>query len=335
MRALILTAVVAFGLSQTPVAPPAQAPTAAPAAPVPGTDIYLLSLSGGVPSMKAAKPAPVSNAPGYDNQPNFSADGSRILFAGNRDGKQTDVFSFDRASGRITQLTQTAENENSPTFVPAGAGPPGSFGVVQSEFDKNGNRPTPAIQRLWRFNAEGKSPSLILANIDPVGYHAWIDSARLVLFVLGAQGKPATLQIANVKSGKAEIAAEGIGRSLHRIPATTHASFVQREASGEFWVKEIDVTSKKIDPLVKAVEGSSDRDMAWMPDGKTILMSSGTKVFSWTRLPAGASAKVGGAAGWTEVFDAASHQLGAISRIAVSPKGDAVAIVVAEPSTRK
>ena len=64
-----------------------------------------------------------------------------------------------------------------------------------------------------------------------------------------------------------------------------------------------------------------------MPDGKTILMSAGTKVMSWTRLPA----KEGGAAGWTEVFDAAAHQLGAITRLAVSPKGDAIAIVVAEP----
>jgi hypothetical protein len=61
--------------------------------------------------------------------------------------------------------------------------------------------------------------------------------------------------------------------------------------------------------------------MAWMPDGKTILMSGGTKVFSWTR----------GGSGWTEVFDAAPHNLGAVSRIAVSPKGDAVALVVAEP----
>ncbi len=39
-----------------------------------------------------------------------------------------------------------------------------------------------------------------------------------------------------------------------------------------------------------------------MPDGKTIVMSAGTKVWSWTR----------GAAGWVEVFDA-------------------VALVVAEP----
>lgn len=297
-----------------------QAAQPAPA-PVPGTDLYLVPMANGVASLKSAKPTPISSAPGYDNQPNFSPDGSRVLFAGNRDGKQIDIYAFDRNGSRITQVTRTPENENSPTFVPAGVGPAGSFGVVQSEFDKNGNRPTPAIQRLWRFNADGKSPSLILANIDPVGYHAWIDDDRLVLFVLGAQGKPATLQIASVKTGRGEVVAEGPGRSLHRIPGTSLASFVQRDGE-EFWVKQLDITSKKIEPLVRAVAGSSDRDMAWMPDGKTMVMSAGTKIFAWTR----------GAAAWTEVFDAAAHNLGVVSRIAVSPKGDALAIVVAEPT---
>lgn len=316
---VILYLVTIAGLLQAPAAPPVLAPAQAPAPP-PGTDIYMVPLSGGVASMKSAKPIAVSAAPGYDNQPNFNSDGNRILFAANRDGKQTDVFEFDRQRGAVTQRTQTPENENSPTNLPDGTGPSGSFSVVQSEFDANGARPASPIQRLWRFEPQGK-PSLILADINPVGYHAWMDSDQLVLFVLGAQGKPATLQIASVKTGKAEIAADNIGRSLHRIPGTRLASFVQREASGEYWVKQIDPASKKIDPLVKAVEGSSDRDMAWMPDGKTMLMSSGTKVFSWTR----------GAAAWTEMFDAAPHQLGVVSRIAVSPKGDAVAIVVAEP----
>ena len=212
-------------------------------------------------------------------------------------------YVFDRASGKATQLTQTAENENSPTYLPAGIGAAGGFSVVQSEFDASGGRPASPIQRLWRFNAAGKSPQLILADINPVGYHAWMDAGQLVLFVLGQQGKPATLQIASVKTGKAEIVTDNIGRSLHRIPNTRLASFVQREGSGEFWIKQIDVSSKKIDPLVKAVEGSSDRDYAWMPDGKTILMSAGTKVMSWTAAVR-SLAKEGGAAGWTEVFDA-------------------------------
>ena len=308
----LLVVALSFGLLQAPQPAPA---------PPPGTDIYLLSMSGGLASLKSAKPSRVSVAPGYDNQPNFSPDGQWILFAANRDGKQSDIFAFEWRHGTITQLTQTPENENSPTYVPQGAGADGSFTVVQSEFDKAGAKPAAPIQRLWRFNAQGKSPQLILPDINPVGYHAWIDADRLVLFVLGAQGKPATLQIASVKTGKAEVVTDNIGRSLHRIPGTRLASFVQREPSGEFWIKQIDITSKKIDSLVKAAEGSSDRDYAWMPDGKTILMSTGTKIVSWTR----------GATGWTEVFDGGPHQLGAITRLAVSPKGDAVAIVVAEP----
>jgi len=315
MKTFVLLAALA---TQAPASQPAPA-----AAPPPATDIYLVPMSDGPSSLMTVKPMPVSAAPGYENQPHFSADGNRILFAANRDGKQIDIYAYDRGTRRVTQLTQTPENENSPTFVPAAAGPAGSFGVVQSEFDKDGNRPTPAIQRLWRFNADGKAPSLILANIDPVGYHAWIDDDRMVLFVLGAQGKPATLQIASVKTGKGEVVAEGPGRSLHRIPGTALASFVQRDGD-DYFVKQLDVTSKKIETIVKAVAGSADRDMAWMPDGKTMLMSAGTKIYSWTR----------GAAGWTEVFDAAAHQMGTVSRIAVSPKGDALAIVMSEPTKK-
>ena len=281
--------------------------------------------------MKSAKPMPVSTTPGYDNQPMFSPDGSRILFAANHDGKQTDIYAFDRAGSRVTQLTRTAENENSPTFLPAGIGDPGGFSVVQSEM-RPPNAPPGPIQRLWRFNAGGANPQLLLADINHVGYHAWVDADRVGLFVLG---QPNSLQLASVKTGKGEVVATTIGRSLHRIPTSAEApvgkpgtrliSFVHREPSGELWVKQIDVDTKKIDALVKAVAGDTERDMTWMPDGKTILMSGGTKVYSWTR----------GASGWTEVFDASAHGLGAVSRLAVSPKGDAVAIVVAEPGPKK
>ena len=286
-----------------------QAPAPSQPAAPPATDIYLLSLPAGIASMKAAKPSPVSTAPGYDNQPMFSPDGARILFAANRDGKQIDIYEFERASGKVVQLTETPTNENSPTYLPAGLGAAGDFSVVRTEPDKT--------QRLWRFDARGRNPQVMLTEVKPVGYHAWVSADTVALFVLG---QPATLRIANVGTGQAAIVAEGIGRSLHRVPGTRSIGIVQRESSGEFWVKQVDVSTRRIEPLVKAVEGSADRDMAWTPDGQSILMSSGTRVFAWTR----------GAAGWTEVFDAAAHALGAVSRLAVSPKGDAVAIVVTE-----
>jgi len=304
MRALILLLAAGLGLSQ---AQPAPAPAAAPP---PGTDIYLVPLAAGLAGMKDAKPVPVSNAPGYDNQPMFSPDGGRILFAANRDGKQIDIYAFDRASGHVSQLTQTAENENSPTFLPAGLGEAGGFSVVQTEPDRS--------QRLWRFNAAGKNPQLLLAEVKPVGYHAWVEPDHLAMFILG---QPATLQVGRVATGKAEIVARDIGRSLQRVPGTRKVSFVQRESPTAFTIKEIDLDSRQIASLVAAVEGSSDRDYAWMPDGRTVLMPAGTKVFAWTR----------GAIGWTEVFDAAAVQLGVVTRLNVSPKGDAVAMVVAEP----
>lgn len=304
MRTLALLLVAGFGWLQAQ-----PAPVPAPAPP-PATDIYLVPLSGGLASMKAAKPVPLSVAPGYDNQPMFSPDDSRVLFAANRDGKQSDIYQFERAGGRIAQLTQTAENENSPTFVPAGLGPAGSFSVVQTEPDRS--------QRLWRFDAAGKNPQLLLADVKPVGYHAWVEPDHLVMFILG---QPATLQVGRVATGKAEVVAKDIGRSIHRIPGTRLVSFVQREAASVFWIKQIDIDSRQITPLVQTVEGSSDRDYAWMPDGKTLVMTAGTKVFSWTR----------GAAAWSEVFDGTAYQLGALSRLAVSPAGDAVALVVAEP----
>lgn len=311
MRALILLLAAGLGLAQAQPAP-------APAAPPPGTDIYLVTLPAGLASMKTAKPVPVSTAPGYDNQPMFSPDGGRLLFAANRDGKQIDIYAFDRASGHVSQLTQTAENENSPTFLPAGIGEPGGFSVVQTEPDRS--------QRLWRFDAAGKRPHLVLADVKPVGYHAWVEPDHLAMFILG---QPATLQVARVSTGQAEVVARDIGRSLHRVPGSRTVSFVQREAVGfvqrdrpaAFTIKEIAIDTRQITSLVATVEGSADRDYAWMPDGRTVVMSSGTKIFSWTR----------GATGWTEVFDAATFQLGGVSRLSVSPTGDAVAMVVAEP----
>jgi Tol biopolymer transport system component len=307
MRIPAVIALLVAIVSSQPPAPPAPP---APPSPPPSTDIFILPLAGGLGSLKQVAPLPASTAPGYDNQPMFSADGQRLLFAANRDGRQIDVFLFERKTSRIAQLTDTPENENSPTWLPAGIGDPGGFSVVRTEADK--------AQRLWRFDARGRNPQLVLTDVKPVGYHAWIDAQTLALFVLGP---PSTLRIATVADGTAVTVTEGIGRSLQRVPRARLVSFVQKEASGEFWIKQIDASSKAIVPLVRAGDGTVERDVAWMPDGRTLLMSAGTKVLSWTR----------GETAWTEVFDAATHQLGVVSRMAVSPQGDALAIVVAEP----
>jgi Tol biopolymer transport system component len=296
----IATLIVVLAVQQ-PVAP----------SPPPATDIYELSFTGSVDSLARALPRPVATERGYDNQPSYTLDGAFILFTANRDGKQTDIYEFDRSSRRIRQLVATAEAEYSPTIVPGGDG----FSVIRVEAD--------GTQRLWRFDRSGANPRIVLQDIKPVGYHAWIDGDALVLFVLG---KPPTLQRARLSTGTGEVVARDIGRSLQRIPGGRSVSFVQREADGTFWVKSFDAAGGAITAIAPVAPGSTDRDCAWLPDG-TLLMSSGTRIFARLAGTGGDPTK----GEWREVFDAAAHQLGAVSRMAVAPDGKAIAIVAQEP----
>jgi hypothetical protein len=141
-----------------------------------------------------------------------------------------------------------------------------------------------------------------------------VDEHLVALFVLGS---PATLRLADLRTGEAEIIAEGIGRSLHRIPGRRAISFLRRAPGGERWIEEVDIASRKVRRLVRPLEPGED--YAWLPDGK-LLMGQGAKLFLWD--PA-----VGG--DWREVADLGAAGVREITRLSVSPRGDRLALVVA------
>jgi dipeptidyl aminopeptidase/acylaminoacyl peptidase len=283
----------------TPPPPP-------PPPPPPGTDIYELSFDGRLDSLSAVAPVAVVRERGYENQPFYTPDGAAILLTANLDGKQTDIYEFDRKTRQVRRLTATTEGEYSATVTPDGKG----FSVIRVEAD--------STQRLWRFDRNGTNPRLVLTEIRPVGYHTWIDDDQLALFVLG---KPATLQHARVSTGKTVVIAQNIGRSLHTIPNTRAVSFVHRESAQAVWVKQFDPATGAITPLVQLQQGNNEGDVTWTPDG-TLLMSAGTKVYAWRR----------GDKDWREVYDVAAHKLGAVTRLAVAPDGRSIALVVNEPA---
>lgn len=283
-----------------------QAQPATPPEAPPATDIYLLEAGSGLESLKHVKPLPLAVEKGYDNQPFFTPDGRMVLFTASRDGKQTDIYEHTRG-GATRKLIGTPEGEYSPTITPDGG-----ISVIRVEAD--------GTQRLWRFDRNGTTPRVLLPDVKPVGYHAWIDGETLALFVLG---KPATLQIAKVGPGRADTVASDIGRSIQPIPGRRAVSFVQREGDGRYVVKQFDGDTRRVSVLTDAVAGSADRYSAWMADG-TLLMTSGTRLFAWK-----AGDKL-----WREVYDVAPHGLAGLSRIAVSPDGKAIAIVVSESRQR-
>lgn len=276
------------------------------AAAPPDTDIFLAPLSPGAAAF-VGTPVNITHSPGYDNQPSFTPDGAAILFTSNRGGTQTDIYRYDIGSGATARVTNTPESEYSPTVTPDAA----HISVIRVEAD--------GTQRLWRFTLDGRAPELVLAGVKPVGYHAWADDRTLALFVLGS---PATLQIADARTGKADSLVRGINRSIQRIPGRATISFVQRippaREGGEPTLKisELDPASRRVTPLTDAVAGAKEADLAWTPDGM-LLMADKDVLYGWK----------GGQAAWQKLADLAALGLHGVTRIAVSPKGDRIAFV--------
>ena len=152
---------------------------------------------------------------------------------------------------------------------------------------------------------------MILEKIKPVGYHLWIDNHTLALFVLG---KPNTLQIVDTRTEKAEVIAENPGRILRLIPHQQKLSFVHKMSDQEWDVKAYDLKTHEITRIIKTFTGVED--YAWTPAG-VLLMAKDSKLF--------ARRKTDWA--WVELADFSNSGLKNITRIAVSPKGDRIAVV--------
>jgi dipeptidyl aminopeptidase/acylaminoacyl peptidase len=282
--------------------------------PPPDTEIFLAPLSVRAGRLEVGRPVNISNSPGYDNQPSFTPDGRSVLFTSVRGGgTQSDIYRYDIASKQVTRVTDTPESEYSPTVTPDGR----HISVVRVEAD--------STQRLWQFTLDGRNPALVLADVKPVGYHAWADDHTLALFVLG---QPATLQVADTHTGKADVVATNIGRSLLRIPGRRTISFVDRQPAAQpgepptLWIRELDPATRQVTPLVRAVTGATEADCAWTPDG-TLLMASGGALYGWRR----------GDAAWFRIADLLASGLSGVSRLAVSPKADFIALVESVPAT--
>jgi WD40 repeat protein len=274
-------------------------PSPPPAATPPASDIFIIDVASHNGKMTLGRPVKITDVAGYNNQPSFMPDGQSILYTSIRD-KQADIYRYDIKSGATTQVTKTPESEYSATLMPDGR----SISVVRVEAD--------GTQRLWRFPLAGGEPSLILERIKPVGYHLWIDDHTLALFILG---KPNTLQLVDTRTEKAETIAENPGRILRRIPHQNKFSFVHKISEKEWAIKAFDLRTRTSASLIDTLTGVED--YSWMPSG-ALLMGKDSTLFSVIPLT-GKS--------WSEVADFKSAGLKNITRIALSPKGDRIAIV--------
>ncbi|MEO8126803.1 MAG: hypothetical protein ABJF23_28465 [Bryobacteraceae bacterium] len=264
-----------------------------------GSDILLAAVRIHRGRVTVGQPVNITNRPGYDNQPSFTPDGRGLLFTSIREDKQADIYRYDLKTGQTERLTKTPESEFSPATGSGGK----TFFTVRVEADQT--------QRLWEFQADGSSPKLVLDAVKPVGYFAFADARSVALFILGT---PPTLQLADTRTGHSEVIASNIGRPILKIPGRHAISFLEKQADGVWWIKEVDPKTRKVKPIVKALEGSEY--FAWAPDG-TLLMTKGSKLYECRPLAGGE---------WIEAAEFPAK----VSRVAVNSRGSQIAVVVDE-----
>ena len=265
----------------------------------PSTDVWLVSMKQSGSQVSFGEPKNLTNRVGYDNQPGFSADGKTLLYTRMVGNGPTDIWKIAVPSGKPTAATTTPQSEYSATATPDGR----SFSVIRVELPDS-------TQRLWKFPLDGHgAPSLVLENVKPVGYHVWAGEHTLVLFVLG---RPATLQIADDRTGASEIVAKDIGRALSKVPGRNAVTYLQQAHDSASWIAELNVLTKETTRLMQPPKGADYH--VWTPGG-ALIAGSGSSLLVWN------------SDRWDQIADFARWGVRGITRLAVSPKGDWLAFV--------
>ena len=204
---------------------------------MPGFDIYVGDLALQNNRLKVSHLEALTTRSEYDNQPLFLPNGDSLLYTaaitnkkiGQKIGQtveqtveQTDSMFVSLESGQVSNLTNSIESEYSPTLMPTG----NSFSVIRAVDNK---------QKLWRYPLHPEQPfaepaTELLSNINPVGYHAWVDNDRVLLFVLGESN---TLQLANIQKQTSRVIDENIGPSLFAIPRSPLMSYTASIGKGD------------------------------------------------------------------------------------------------------
>lgn len=291
------------------------------AAQVPSTDIYLIKIDKRPGKQIFGEPVNITKREGYDNQPFFLWDGRTILYTSIREDKQADIYSYDIKKKKTRRLTRTPEDEYSPTLMPDGR----HISVVRVEAD--------STQRLWKFDMKGKNPELILPNVKGVGYHAWKNDSQVVLFMLG---DTFSLQLANVRTGEVQVLDEEIGRSLAVSHNGAGIYYVSKKDSNAWYIMEIGRLhtheGERVRPqrLMQLPGGTEDFIMDW--DFNIYTGCGGQVLFYGSRKAgSGIPPKCAGLEklpAWQVLHDLGGTEAEQFYRLALSPNGDYLAVVV-------
>jgi Tol biopolymer transport system component len=268
----------------------------------PASDIFLADVTwrDGVPRISAVRNA--TQRQGYDNQPWFTSDGSAFLYSSERDG-QTDIFRYDVHTSTSTRLTNTPENEYSPSLMGE------RMVVVRWPTDMS-------TGALWWYSRDGRPLEQVRGSVPRVGFYAFVGDETLALFI---NDSTQSFVLSNTRTEDFERIGERMNGSAPRtIPGERAVSFQQRDDSGDWWLMRYDVDARQASRLVRMV--GNVPNYTWTADG-AVLAAVGNVIYMWPR----------GGGEWLRVAEFTEPELQGITRIAIGPGNDRLAFVSTRP----
>lgn len=271
---------------------------------VPGFEIYLLELQFPPYGYDLhSEPVNISNHAGYDNQPSFSPQGDQIIFTSMRDGQQTDIYQYTLVSKKLEQITFSTTSEYSPMFDEDAK----RITVVRVEQD--------GAQRLWQIPVGKSKGKLLMRDVYDVGYYAPLQDNQFACFILP---EPFSLRIFNKREQRPLVIDRNIGRSIQPVPGAPAFAYLVKTDSSSWTIKEYNYETKKFTQITSIEPGPED--FCFNPNGM-LYMARGSSLyyFDYRR-----------SRQWYFFADLAAFGIADIYRIAFSPDGQHMAIVVAE-----
>lgn len=266
-------------------------------------NLYIADLKYENGTVKVSNPRKLTGDRGVNSQPSFTPDGKAILFVSRRDTTgQSDVYRIDLASGVETRVTNTPENENTPTVTPDG-----NLMVI---------RWVPAtLFKEWGpwIYKNGQPVSGVLPGPDTVGYYVRVDSTTFAM--MRPKARPA-VALFDVRRGTMTDYAWPVANLPPQLVPGRHAiTFTKTDSLGRNQIGMLDLTTLKSSTLAPSVVGRVAH--TWARNG-FVLMGKGNAIYAL---------KPGASGSWKKIAEMKQPDLQSVSAYVVSPRGDKVILI--------
>jgi hypothetical protein len=243
----------------------------------------------------------VSNHPGYDNQPAFFPDGESLLYSSEvgglaETGLGIQPVRYFLATGESVPLTRA--RGFSPTPAPDGK----AFMTLREG-------------TVWLHALDGTPKKSLLPQVSTAGYFARIDEDRWVLFM---NEKDRSIAIWDASRRTRSDVVHGAITAPYKAPWPNSVTFVVDDEDVKTIIRlDLHDDGGSAHRPIGTIPFPTGGNHVWTSHG-TLLIASGNKIYEWNPdLPDL----------WPVLYEFSEPDLQGITRIALSPREDRIALV--------